>query len=83
MKQQDNSRTPTSMDRFNRALSGLSQVATPFQDEGLSSSDPSVQTKREPSPLDEMRGPIVAETLARNPGLTEEEVLEGMEAMGF
>ena len=29
------------------------------------------------------RAPIVASVIARNPGLTEAEVLEGMEAMGF
>jgi hypothetical protein len=83
MKQQNNLKTPTQMDRFNRALSGLSQVETPFQDESQSSLAPSVQTKTEPSKLDGVRAPIVAEVMARHSGLTEAEVLEGMEAMGF
>ena len=42
-------------------------------------SEPSVQT----GGLASTRAPIVAAVISRNPALTEEEVLEGMEAMGF
>ena len=43
------------------------------------SSEPSTPTDG----LAAIRAPIVAEVMARHPGLTEAEVLEGMEEMGF
>ena len=43
------------------------------------SSEPSTPT----GGLAAIRAPIVAEVMARHPGLTEAEVLEGMEEMGF
>ena len=42
-------------------------------------SEPSVPTDG----LAAIRAPIVASVIARNPGLTEAEVLKGMEEMGF
>ena len=84
MKQQNNLKTPTQMDRFNRALSGLSQVETPFQDESQSSLTPSVQTKTDNQPQEaSFRESIMDSVIAKNPGLTREKLSKQMEEMGF
>jgi hypothetical protein len=62
---------------------GILKVGAPFLNDEPSSSTTSGQTSKGSTPLDEMRAGIVAETLAKHPGLTEEEVLRGMRDMGF
>ena len=84
MKQQNNLKTPTQMDRFNRALSGLSQVETPFQDESQSSLTPSVQTKTDNQPQElSVRESVMQDVLKKHTGLTKEELSKDMEEMGF
>ena len=80
---QDNWKTPTPTEVLDQAMLGILKVGAPFRSEEQSSSELLEKTKPASSGLDEMRSAIASATVARHPGLTEEEVLKQMEAMGF
>ena len=72
------------MDRFNRALSGLSEVETPFQDEKMTSLEPSEPTKTDNQPQElSVRESVMQDVLKKHTGLTKEKLSAMMEEMGF
>ena len=79
----NNSKTLTPTERLDQAMLGLIRVGVPFLNEEVTSSTPSEPIKTELSEVDIMRAEIVAETIARHPGLTAEKALQGMTEMGF
>lgn len=81
---QDNLKTPTPMEALDRAMLGILKVGAPFLSDEQSSLPTSEETGLTSRPQSQsFRDELMEEILAEKPGLTREELDQGMREMGY